>query len=127
MASFNVNVAVDNGEVMLTGNVDNLKAKKAAAQDASNTVGVWNVENQINVQPVDEVTQSQITTNVNNALERDPYVEANQVDVAVNNGVATLTGNVDTWYERNQATEEAYEAGAMSVVNQLDVDYDIQS
>ncbi|MEQ9232499.1 BON domain-containing protein [Coleofasciculus sp. E2-BRE-01] len=58
VASFNVNVAVDNGEVMLTGNVDNLKAKNAAAQDASNTVGVWNVENQINVEPVDEVSQS---------------------------------------------------------------------
>ncbi|MEQ8464601.1 BON domain-containing protein [Coleofasciculus sp. E1-EBD-02] len=222
VASFNVNVAVDNGEVMLTGNVDNLKAKNAAAQDASNTLGVWNVENQINVEPVDEVSQSDITTNVKNALERDPYVEASEVDVAVsdsmvtltgvvdsyfekwqagdaavrargalavdnnltvdyeqltyetsfydwdatvfdydyaiasktdaeiaedigdelywspfvdreevtvavNNGVATLTGNVDTWNERNQATEEAYEGGAMSVVNQLDVDYDIQS
>lgn len=185
-------------------------------------MGVWNVENQINVQPVDEVSQSDITTNVKNALERDPYVEASEVDVAVsdsmvtltgvvdsyfekwqagdavvrargvlavdnnltvdyeqltyetsfydwdatvydydyaiasktdaeiaedigdelywspfvdreevtvavNNGVATLTGNVDTWYERNQATEEAYEGGAMSVINQLDVDYDIQS
>lgn len=72
-------------------------------------------------------TDAEIAEDIGDELYWSPFVDREEVTVAVNNGVATLTGNVDTWNERNQATEEAYEGGAMSVVNQLDVDYDIQS
>jgi osmotically-inducible protein OsmY len=52
-----------------------------------------------------------------------PFVDANEVKVEVENGVATLTGAVDTWSERNAAAENALEAGAIQVRNRLDVDY----
>ena len=45
------------------------------------------------------------------------------VVVSVEDGTATLTGTVDTWYERRSATENAFEGGARAVDNDLRVDY----
>jgi hypothetical protein len=50
--SFNPNVDVDNRIVTLSGVVDNLKAKRAAEQDAKNTWGVWRVKNLLTTRPV---------------------------------------------------------------------------
>jgi len=41
--------------------------------------------------------------------------------VKVENGVATLTGTVDSWSEYRAATENAYEGGASSVKNELKI------
>ena len=43
--------------------------------------------------------------------------------VSVQNGMARLTGTVDTWSERRAATENAYEGGATLVDNDLVIDY----
>lgn len=51
VVAFNPVVDVDDGVVSLTGIVDNPKAKKAAEQDAKNTVGVWRVKNYLKVRP----------------------------------------------------------------------------
>jgi osmotically-inducible protein OsmY len=37
----------------------------------------------------------------------------------VTDGVATLTGTVDSWAERRAATDNAYEGGAVWVENEL--------
>jgi osmotically-inducible protein OsmY len=47
----NLNVSVNVGEITLTGHVDSLKAKRAAEQDAKNTVGVWHVNNNLKIHP----------------------------------------------------------------------------
>jgi osmotically-inducible protein OsmY len=43
--------------------------------------------------------------------------------VAVDNGVAVLTGTVDTWSERQAAAENARQGGAIMVDNNLKVNY----
>ncbi|HSN71577.1 MAG TPA: BON domain-containing protein [Steroidobacteraceae bacterium] len=50
-----------------------------------------------------------------------PYVDEEAVRVTVKNGVATLTGDVESWAERRAATENALEGGAVTVVNELTV------
>lgn len=50
-----------------------------------------------------------------------PFVDADQVQVAVDDGVATLTGNVDSWVESHVAVENAYEGGAAAGLNELAV------
>jgi osmotically-inducible protein OsmY len=42
--------------------------------------------------------------------------------VTVTDGAVTLTGTVDSWFVRQQAEMEAYEAGARDVDNALLVD-----
>jgi len=51
VSPFDLNVSVNIGVVTLTGCVNNLNAKRAAEQDAKNTVGVWHVKNHLNVRP----------------------------------------------------------------------------
>ena len=195
--SFNPNVKVDTGKVILSGVVDNLRAKRAAEQDVRNVIGVWRVQNYLKVRPEDvppddvlkmrvflallynpwvnhldieintragwvylsgNLTSSfvkkeaervaegvkgvtkvinnitypdgwawkadqEIREDVKHELFWSPYVDEDQVNVTVYNGVATLTGNVETWSERKAAEDNAYEGGAKKVINNLTVTY----
>nr|WP_281167018.1 BON domain-containing protein [Baaleninema simplex] len=83
LSSFEIGVEVDNGVAVLAGTVDNLKAKLAAAQDASNTMGVWQVENNIDVEPETRPSDAEISQNIEASLRRDPYLEVGEIDVSV--------------------------------------------
>lgn len=48
-----------------------------------------------------------------------PFVDGGDVNVSVENGRATLEGNVDSQGEKDAATENALEGGALSVDNDL--------
>jgi len=74
--AFDIDTAVDAGRVMLRGDVDYLKAKRAAQQNAKNTVGVVDVINRIKVRPVETFDDVSIRLDVNDALLRDPVVAA---------------------------------------------------
>lgn len=112
--------AYDGTTVILRGTVDNLKAKRAAAQDARNTVGVLNVENRIKVRPAKLLSDQRIEDKVRSALLRDPYVESYEVTVDVINGVARLYGTVDSYFEKLQADDVASRVnGVITVDNNL--------
>ncbi|MBD3332909.1 BON domain-containing protein, partial [candidate division GN15 bacterium] len=122
VASFDVEVSVNNGVVTLSGVVDNLKAKRAASQVASNTVGVWTVKNQMSVRPAEPMTDAMVAADVRQALLRDPYVNRYDIDVTVDNGIAYLNGDVDTFFEKAQADDVAAQVnGVVAVENNLDV------
>jgi osmotically-inducible protein OsmY len=125
VSSFNIGVDVDAGVATLTGTVDNVKAKRAAGQTARHTVGVWRVKNKINVRSPEQPSDPMLENRVENALERDPYVNRYEIDVDVVNGQAYLTGDVDSVFERAQADDAAAEVeGVVHVNNNLDVDAD---
>lgn len=50
-----------------------------------------------------------------------PFVDADQVNIAVDEGIVTLTGRVDSWMEYHAAAENALEAGAVWVDNDMTV------
>jgi len=50
-----------------------------------------------------------------------PFVDENKIKVNVKNGVATLTGSVNSLMEYDAATENAYEGGAKQVNNELKI------
>jgi len=125
VASFRPEVKVENGVVTLTGTVSNLKAKRSAAQTAANTAGVWRVKNRLKVRPTDERTDSEIAQDIRNDLLIDPYVDRYEIDVDVEDGVARLTGEVDSYFEKWQAGDLAATVRGVTVVrNRLDVDYE---
>ncbi len=127
VASFNVDVSVDNGVVHLDGEVDNLKAKRSAAHTARNIVGVWRVKNRIDVRP-STPSDATIADNVREALLRSPDVERFEINVWVNNGEANLSGAVDSYFEKFRAGDVAAGVyGVIEVDNNLvvDDDYDV--
>ncbi len=72
--SFDVTTTVDNGVAILRGEVDNLKAKRAAARVARNTAGVRRVKNRVVVSaPEGEMLEEQdLEENIEMAMLRNP-------------------------------------------------------
>jgi hyperosmotically inducible protein len=54
-------------------------------------------------------------------LQKNPDLRNNPIAVTVNNGVATLTGTVDTQAEKSDAARLALVSGIVGVDNRLDV------
>jgi osmotically-inducible protein OsmY len=115
-------VRVSNGVVTLTGTVDNLAAKRAAAEDAENTVGVRRVRNYLRVRPVNLAPDAELVKHIKAALQRDPYVERYEVIVSVVNGKVYLSGVVDSQFEKDQAEDVASRVtGVIAVDNDITV------
>jgi osmotically-inducible protein OsmY len=122
--SLNVDVGVDHGQVTLTGVVDALRAKNAAAEDARNTAGVWLVVNNIKVRPTATLTDSEIQSRVEAALLRDAVVERHDLSATVRNHKVYLYGTVDSYYEKVRAEDVAASVqGVADVEDNLVVDY----
>ena len=118
---FEITVMVKDGWVTLKGTVDNLLAKRSAARDARNSVGVWHVKNLIKVRPSGPGDRL-IADSVRNAFFMDPYVEGFAIDVSVDGGEVYLSGTVDTYYQKAQADYiAAGVAGVSKVRNRLQV------
>jgi osmotically-inducible protein OsmY len=64
-----------------------------------------------------------ILKDIDSELWWSPFVDADEVNVSVDDGVATLEGTVDTWSERLSAAENAFEGGAIKVINRLEVKF----
>lgn len=104
--SLNVLTGVENGIVTLRGDVDNLRAKRAAAQDARNTVGTAAVKNHIRVK-VDMPDDHDLAKRIRTVFYWDPYVERYELNVDVIEGIAILTGTVDSYFEKARADDLA--------------------
>ncbi len=121
--SVDVKVDVTAAQATLRGKVDNLRAKRAAAEDARNTVGVLTVDNNIKVRPAEKLSDEKIESNIKSALERDPFLERYEIIVDVVNRTVYLSGTVDSYFEKSKADEIAMEArGVESVRNNLSVE-----
>jgi len=125
VSTFQVTPMVSAGAVTLRGSVNNLKAARAAAQDARNTVGVRKVDNRIKVRPKAAVSDQKIEERLRRALRRNPYVDKHEISVEVINGVANLDGIVDTYFQKAQADDVASRInGVIMVDNSLVVQED---
>jgi osmotically-inducible protein OsmY len=123
---FDIDVDCDNGLVRLGGVVDNVKARRAAARDARNTVGAWFVDNNIKVRPAQMVPDAEIEENVRDAMLRDPYLEAYEIQVDVSHGEVNLYGMVDSNFEKFRADDVAARIHGVTVVdNNLTVENDV--
>lgn len=123
VASFQIRTEVDNGVVTLRGTVGNLKARRAAEQDARNCVGVKKVENRIKVRPATAQTDVAVAENLEAALRRDPWTSDYDVAVTVKDGTAYLTGAVASYFEKARVDEVASRVtGVVQIENNLAVD-----
>lgn len=117
---FDLEVSVESGRVTLSGIVNSLSARRAAAQDARNTVGVWTVRNQIQVRPSAGLSDEAIAQRVRNVLANDPYTEDLDIKVRVSNAEVYLNGTVDSMFDKLHAEYVASDVfGVTQVRNRL--------
>ncbi|MDP9319618.1 MAG: BON domain-containing protein [Chloroflexota bacterium] len=116
-----IGVEVDDGIVTLTGTVSSYLKVGEAADIASVVPGVKDVANKLTVAlvgaPRDDTA---IARAVRNALEWHVTVPEEKIESIVRNGIVTLKGTVDDWYQRKAAAEAvAHLVGVVSVNNHL--------
>ncbi|HEX3850864.1 MAG TPA: BON domain-containing protein [Polyangiaceae bacterium] len=102
----NITPRVADGAVTLLGTVDTLSARMAAAALARNTVGVRTVNNELTVRPLRRVSNAILQHQVSDALVFDPLVDMSHVKLTVDNGQVTLTGSVNTNFERAEMLDD---------------------
>ncbi len=125
---FDLTVSASSGTVYLSGDVDTSWEKTQAARIAAGVKGATRVVSNIAYE-YEWVWKPdpQIREDVQDQLWWSPFVDSDDVNLEVDDGVVTLTGTVATYGERQAAEDNAYEGGAKDVVNDLMVTYPYQS
>jgi len=121
---YELNVTTINGKVYLYGRVNSEFEKNKAEEVASNIKSVIEVDNNIKVDDEWELkSDKEIKEDVENQLYWSFAVDEDDVDVTVDHGIVTLTGEVETKWEEQAAIKNAFDGGAKQVVNSLDVTF----
>ena len=118
-----VKVKVENGWVTLDGEL-NWNFQRDAARDAvRHLTGVKGVTNNLKIK---SETQDVIEQkDIENAITRNWSMTDANITVKVSGSWVTLTGIVDSWYQKEEAGRIAWKAqGVEMVVNDLVVEYD---
>jgi osmotically-inducible protein OsmY len=122
--SLEIAVDADGGAVTLRGTVESFRQRRAAGDDAHNVKGVYDVDNQLKVSlsGADRRDDDEIRGIALQTLIWDVEVPSGLVDVKVDDGWVTLTGNVSYQFESNAAYEDvAGLHGVVGVTNEIRV------
>ena len=111
-----IDVATFDGIVTLDGKVPNLLSKGRAARVAESIKGVRSVVNTLQVMPQIR-TDRQIRRDIEVALLADPAADSYEISVAVNDGIATLTGTVESRAEKQLADRVAKTVRGLKQLN----------
>lgn len=115
-------VEVDAGVVTLIGTVTSYAKLDLAAEIAGDVPSVKDVANKLTVEiaPYAVRDDTRLAQAVRNALLWDSTVPEERIDSVVRNGVVTLKGTVDFWYERQAASDTVRNLlGVVSVNNHI--------
>jgi osmotically-inducible protein OsmY len=124
-----IGVHVKDGVVTLSGYVDSYSRKWAADRAAARVFGVKSVAEEIEVKLAGSLRRpdESIARAASNALEWDVSVPHDRVKVQVQNGLVTLSGEVDWWYQKNAAESAVrHLTGVVSVSNGITIKPEIK-
>ncbi len=144
--SYKIDVSVNNKIVYLNGIVDTSFEKDVAENVIFHSSLVSEVHNNITVTYPDVKTydpyiyewsiynttryngtafigksDTELKLDIENQLFWRPFIDSDDINVSVEGGIATLTGQVDSLREYEVAEENALEGGAVGVHNKIDI------
>jgi osmotically-inducible protein OsmY len=124
-----IGVAVDNGVVTLSGHVYSYAEKYAAEQAVKRVKGVRAIAQEIEVRYPNDIktADDQIAERAVNILHWSAVVPLDAVQVKVQDGWVTLTGQVDWQFQRTAAETEIRKlSGVAGVINSITLKSHVQ-
>ncbi len=119
-----IDLAVEDGVVTLNGQVTSLSQKRFAGVLAWWVPGSCDVINGLEVVPVQEDSDDEITEAVKLVLEKDPLINASRVRIRTRDAAVTLEGLVANQSEKEMAEADAwYVIGVDRVDNRLECEH----
>jgi osmotically-inducible protein OsmY len=109
-----ITVSVSEGWITLKGHVNWEYQRAAAANAVRDLTGVRGVTNSISVEP--HVSAVDVKSKIEAALKRSAEIDARRVNVAVTDSKVILSGNVHSWFERDEARHAAWSAPGVKEV-----------
>lgn len=120
-----VDFCVEKGWISLEGIVNWGSERIALARIIERIPGVERVINKVTVKGK-TLPEEQIETTILAELERYPFIDQECVEVVVVGTTVTLSGEVQTWKEREDAENISYSVpGVSKVINELTIDFEI--
>ena len=120
-----IGVAVDQNVVTLTGHVGSYAQKLAAVSAVRRVKGVHGIADEIEVRtPSDAKTSDdEIASRAIDVLSWDSVVPSEAIQVTVRDGLVTLTGKVNWYYQKGSAERDVRNlSGVRSMVNNIEVE-----
>lgn len=118
-----VRVKVENGWITLEGELTWNYQSEAAKKAVHHLMGVTGVTNNILIRS--EINDTIERHDVEAALGRNGSIDASEINVKVSGTKVTLTGSVNSWYDKEEAARIAWNTpGIWKVENELEVEYD---
>jgi osmotically-inducible protein OsmY len=116
-----LDITTSDGYVTLSGTTATYSSKDAAEDAAYRVLGVRGVTNNIIVDPtaLGIRADADIAADVRTMLALDTLVPLDRLGVSVANGIVTLTGNLDYYYQREAAEDDAGEIAGVLGINDL--------
>ncbi|MFP4060994.1 MAG: BON domain-containing protein [Bacteroidales bacterium] len=120
--STNVEISVASGVVNLDGTVNTPWERELIEEKVLSSRGVYQVNNNLNVNVSGSMNDEIIAEEVKLAIDRNPYVNAEDIIVIVNEGMVTLTGNVQSYLAANAAHDSAmFTTGVRGVIDNVTI------
>jgi osmotically-inducible protein OsmY len=122
--SYEITTTVDNRTVTVDGTVESWQEMQLAENVVRGVKGVREIVNNLDIVYKDSHTDREIETEIERRLEEDVWVDAELIDVSVEDGKVTLSGSIGSAAERRRARADAWVAGTESVdVEDLNVEW----
>lgn len=121
----NVIVEVDGSEASLTGTVDGYAAYQAAVNNAITVAGINVIDDNLVIEydvATLDTSDDRLEEIINDRLLYDSSLNSFEINVNVDNGIAELSGEVDSLSRKNDAENIAFNVvGVTAVENELAV------
>lgn len=123
ITSEGISVSSNNGNVLLSGGVDDWGEVQQAGLLASEVLGVKSVTNDLVAVWRSERSDQAIKKDAIAALQRDVYLSGLPITVAINDGVISLTGSVGSVFESDRAVQKVrWISNVKGVVSDLKIE-----
>jgi osmotically-inducible protein OsmY len=115
-----IKISVEKGRVTLTGEVSWNYQRVQAERDIRYISGVVAIDNQlIIVPPTPIASEAEVHEKIKHEFERHALLDAQKIQVEINDSTITLRGQVQSWAEAKEASQVAWSIPGVTQVNNL--------